>query len=280
MINYYYDNGEVVGMKYDGTYYYFIKDLFGNIHQIKDSSHNLVAEYEYDAWGNNVITVNVNNIANVNPFRYRGYYMDTETGFYYLQTRYYDPVIRRFISPDNYELLPTLAKTGELNLYTYCNNSPVMYTDPTGESLFGFFAALVLMGLFTLVGGAVGAYVAYEQGLTGWEKTQKILFGMELGLIISGTAIALGSGIGKMLGYTYFLAEGYTLYQSFCLGLAGEAIGAALFGPITGEDFPIIEAGESPEPPIVNPTPPIFSVRRTLINRSFNLDALRRSMYD
>ncbi len=76
-------------------------------------------------------------MAEVNPFRYRGYYYDTETGFYYLQTRYYDPEIRRFINADNYELIPTLAGTiGQLNVFAYANNDPIMYTDETGTEAF------------------------------------------------------------------------------------------------------------------------------------------------
>ena len=72
-------------------------------------------------------------IGNINPFRYRGYYYDVETGFYYLQTRYYDPTICRFINADNYELVAELSCVpGELNMYAYCNNNPIMCTDPTG----------------------------------------------------------------------------------------------------------------------------------------------------
>ena len=88
MLKYYYDASGAVGMQYGGNYYYFVKDEFGNILKIKNASHTLVAEYEYDAWGNYAILTNVNNIANINTFRYRGYYQDNETGFYYLQTRY------------------------------------------------------------------------------------------------------------------------------------------------------------------------------------------------
>ena len=73
-------------------------------------------------------------IGNINPIRYRGYYYDNETGFYYLQTRYYDPTICRFINADNYELVAELSYVpGELNMYAYCGNNPIMYTDPTGE---------------------------------------------------------------------------------------------------------------------------------------------------
>ena len=66
-----------------------------------DQTGITVARYTYDAWGNVTITHNIGNIAHINPFRYRGYYMDRGTGFYYLQTRFYDPRVRRFINADN-----------------------------------------------------------------------------------------------------------------------------------------------------------------------------------
>ena len=93
-------------------------------------------------------------IGNINPFRYRGYYYDTETGFYYLQTRYYDPEICRFINADDYELIATLSEVpGQLNLYAYCNNNPVMFTDETGESIvIGFYlGGMAVVFLFELI---------------------------------------------------------------------------------------------------------------------------------
>ena len=72
-------------------------------------------------------------IANNNPFRYRGYYYDQETGFYYLNARYYDPQIKRFISPDTFDNLGANGDLNAFNLYAYCSNNPVMYVDPTGE---------------------------------------------------------------------------------------------------------------------------------------------------
>ena len=93
-------------------------------------------------------------IGNINPFRYRGYYYDSETGFYYLQTRYYDPTICRFINADNYELVSQLASSKELNMYAYCRNNPIMYTDETGE--FAWIIALAVIGVGAIVGGIVG----------------------------------------------------------------------------------------------------------------------------
>ena len=79
-------------------------------------------EYSYDAWGNCTIVTDKSGIANLNPFRYRGYYYDSETGLYFLQTRYYDP--------------ETICG---LNLYAYCGNNPVMFTDLLGTSWSSFW---------------------------------------------------------------------------------------------------------------------------------------------
>ena len=93
--------------------------------------------YSYDEWGNPIQTITRDNtaeqnkIAEINPLRYRGYYYDTETGYYYLQSRYYNPEWGRFISPDNFSYIDNSTRLG-FNAYIYCTNNPVMYTDPTG----------------------------------------------------------------------------------------------------------------------------------------------------
>ena len=76
-------------------------------------------------------------IGQQNPLRYRGYYYDSETGFYYLQSRYYDTVTQRFVNGDS--LLNNEYILG-YNQFTYCNNNPVMYSDPSGMSVVGFLA--------------------------------------------------------------------------------------------------------------------------------------------
>ena len=134
------------------------KNALGDVYRIRDANGTEVAYYEYDAWGN--ITTKTGTMADVNPFRYRGYYYDTETGFYYLQTRYYDPETRMFVNADNYEILDTLASTlGQLNLYTYCNNNPIMYIDPTGES-WKEFLGWVVIGAIAVLAVASIAVVA------------------------------------------------------------------------------------------------------------------------
>ena len=74
---------------------YYVKNLQGDVMRIVDTSGTVVANYTYDVWGK--VTAS-SSIGQTNPIRYRGYYYDTETGFYYLQSRYYDPTIKRFIN--------------------------------------------------------------------------------------------------------------------------------------------------------------------------------------
>ncbi|MBQ3506586.1 MAG: hypothetical protein IJA89_07445 [Clostridia bacterium] len=128
-IYYIYDASGIAGILYNNDVYYFAKNAFGDIVAIFNESGQQVAEYVYDAWGNVIYENydNSDNIGEINPFRYRGYYYDTETGFYYLQTRYYDPTICRFINADNYELVGELSMVvGQLNLYTYSGNNPII----------------------------------------------------------------------------------------------------------------------------------------------------------
>ena len=130
-ITYEYGNGGVCGFQYDNTKYYYEKNLQGDITGIYDAGGNLKAEYIYDAWGNPVIAVDIDGIGTLNPFRYRGYYYDTETGLYYLNSRYYDPRTCRFISADS-----IIGANGDIigyNLFAYCSNNPIMYTDPSGK---------------------------------------------------------------------------------------------------------------------------------------------------
>ncbi len=130
-IHYFYNQQGVIGMEYDGTHYLYRKNFFGDITAIYNTSGTCVAKYAYDAYGvckvmNPDGTENTDSdfIGNMNPIRYRGYYYDVETGLYYLQSRYYDPQIGRFISAGDVEHLNTLP-AGEPNLYAYCMCNPI-----------------------------------------------------------------------------------------------------------------------------------------------------------
>ena len=129
-------------MKYDGKSYVYRKDIQGNITAIIDNTGAIVVEYKYDAWGNHKISGSNIALGELNPFRYRSYYYDRETKLYYLQTRYYDPEIGRFINMDGVDYADPETING-LNLYAYCGNNPVMNIDPSGT-----FAFSALIGLF------------------------------------------------------------------------------------------------------------------------------------
>ncbi len=117
----------------------------GDVMGLVDGNGVQVVAYEYDAWGNCEITENTANtdIAEINPIRYRGYYLDSETGYYYLQSRYYNPAIGRFLNADGY--ISTGIGIFGHNMFAYCNNSPIITKDKNGEVL------------CTLLGASIGA---------------------------------------------------------------------------------------------------------------------------
>ena len=134
-----YDNsGTLIGFNYNnGTtsadYYYGI-DNWGNINYIYDSTGAVVVTYKYDAWGKAISTTGTlaGTIGAINPYRYKSYYYDAETGLYYLQSRYYDAQVQRFVSPDQIECLGVNGNVCSYNLYNYCENDPINRLDKGG----------------------------------------------------------------------------------------------------------------------------------------------------
>ena len=159
-IDFVYDeSNQPLAMKYNNTLYYYVLNAQGDVVRIVNSSRSVVASYTYDPWGK--IISSSGTLADINPLRYRGYYYDSETGFYYLQSRYYDPEIGRFINADSYA---STDATGLLstNMFAYCENDPVNRSDPSGE-LFGTISGLIVGGLT----GALSAYINGDDILAG-----------------------------------------------------------------------------------------------------------------
>ena len=149
--------------------YYYLVNAQGDVAAILDSSGTMVAFYDYDAWGNCTVynssakvLTDPTSIANINPLRYRGYYYDAETGFYYLQSRYYDPAICRFINADG---LFTDGFVGS-NLFAYCVNDPVNTVDPTGNFAITATVALITFGI-ALVATALAVGISSSPGFQG-----------------------------------------------------------------------------------------------------------------
>ena len=146
VFDYCYDaNGQLYAVSYkansstDAVTYYYAHNWRGDITSIYDGDGNMVAKYEYDDWGNVLTVTDANNseitdpahIANLNPFRYRSYYYDSESGLYYLMSRYYDPVVHRFLNADGY--FQSGDNILDTNMNAYCQNNPIMNSDPTGN---------------------------------------------------------------------------------------------------------------------------------------------------
>ena len=135
-------NGRLIGFKYNTEKYYYIKNIHDDIIGIQNETLEIVAKYIYDSFGkiisiidkyDNEIT-DVTNIAYINPFRYRSYYYDDETNLYYLNSRYYNPEWRRFINAD--KILGSNQGISNYNSYVYCSNNPIVFSDPSGQSIF------------------------------------------------------------------------------------------------------------------------------------------------
>ena len=153
---------------------------------IANAAGVILVEYLYDAWGDviSITGTETSTLGAVNPIRYRGYYFDTDTEFYYLNSRYYDPEIRRFINADEY------ASTGQgfigYNMYAYCLNNPVNMSDNGGNIPFFVITALagvVLGGIIgyvttgSLKGALTGATIGGVAGLVGGAIASKLLVG-------------------------------------------------------------------------------------------------------
>lgn len=149
VIWYYFDgDGTRDAIEYNGNVYYYMYNPQGDVIGLFDDDLNVVVEYTYDSWGKIISTTGSlkDTLGKANPFRYRGYYYDEESGFYYLNSRYYYPEIGRFINADGY------VQTGQgildKNMFAYCMNNPVNYGDSTGEAPFRLSRYLLTHWLF------------------------------------------------------------------------------------------------------------------------------------
>ena len=191
VIHYYYDDSGVAGFEYGGQQYYYRKNLQGDIIEIYDSCGNRRCVYQYDAWGN-LLSQESSELQKINPFRYRGYYYDAETGLYYLNSRYYDPETGRFISPDSLKYLDPTYNNG-LNLYTYCGNNPVMHVDPNGHEWWDWLlGGLVFAGLLF----ASVAFSAFAAAAVATKAAAGLIVALKASAaVLTGAALAGGASL-------------------------------------------------------------------------------------
>ena len=179
---------------------------------LMDGSGTRVVEYTYDAWGKLISTTGTlaTSLGADNPFRYRGYYYDTETGLYYLMTRYYDPEVCRFISEDVY-MTTGQGVLGE-NMFAYCGNNPVNRADSQGE--FPILGTIVAGVVSVVVAGVFGGLSSLASGesfgagfVSGAVTATVTVAAIAITVATGGTAGAviaagvIGGAVGGFAGY-------------------------------------------------------------------------------
>ena len=235
-IMYAYDEKGVSGMTVGGKKYYFVRNIFGDVTAIYNTSRVKCAEYAYDAWGTMYMTLDTEGVGALNPFRYRGYYMVSNIGLYYLTTRFYDYTTGRFLNAD----VPSVGIESGFNipegcnLYSYCLNNPVMYSDETGYSPLPWWGKLLIGIGFIVVGAAVTALTA------GTGAGFMAAFGAALLTSTKAVAVstAISAGIGLAVGG---LTTG--TWDGAINGMLESAVDGFMWGGIFAGGAQILSAG-------------------------------------
>ena len=148
-------NGEVIGFRYNGNDYFYVKNAMSDIIAITDSNKNIVAEYRYDPWGKVLGEEDLTTIGNLNPFRYRSYYYDNDIKMYYLQSRYYDAEVGRFINCDDVNYIGITELELSYNSFAYCENNAINSYDYTGYNYDKSYFATNVLPFYTMLHNAV-----------------------------------------------------------------------------------------------------------------------------
>ena len=188
-------------VKWNNAMYRYVYNLQGDIVGIVDAAGNLVVEYMYDAWGKPLSITGTlkTSLGELNPFRYRGYGYDEETGLYYLRNRYYSPVIGRFLIADLE--LGDENKLLHHNSYIYCGNAPILFVDVNG---FGWFLAGI-----AIIGAVVGAATQLAPNLLTGQHWSTNLIGAAVGGAVFNV-VAATTGSVTAASYSSAAAESTT----------------------------------------------------------------------
>ena len=201
---FHYDSsGEVIGFTRTAngtdTEYFYVKNLQGDILKVITATGTEAATYTYDAWGK--VLTSTGDLAEINPLRYREYYYDTETRLYYLQSRYYDPEVGRFINPD---VFATTDVDGVLsaNMFAYCENNPIRNSDFSG-ALFGLDPASAI------IGAATGAITSLISGIASGDRGKDLILDVALGAAAGATDGFISAAISAVAAAT----DAYKCYK-------------------------------------------------------------------
>ena len=238
---YFYDESGIAGMYYQGAYWYFRKNLQGDVVGICNASGTLIGEYVYDAWGN-LLEEPESGIMKDNPFRYRGYYYDTSIGLYYLNSRYYDPETGRFLNED---LVSYLAPEtiGGINLYAYCLNDPVNNIDPSGHFVFGALLLGSLIGFAVGVAGSMITQLVYDHEINWGIALIDGAFGAISGLLVATGLGAIATGFANAgltavnMTLTTGLGNGWDFTEADIAAIALTSITSGVFSGIQRVKF-------------------------------------------
>ena len=190
LLFYYDSDGSATSFSYNGTMYFYVKNLQGDVIRIIDLSGTEVASYVYDAWGNIKDTKGEPTILEINPIRYRGYVYDTETGLYYLQSRYYDPLTGRFLNADDAEFIGKTGTALSGNIFAYCENNPISNTDENGHWLVRLFCGVAGAVVFGTVANIFCRILGVSSTVRRWITAGFSLLGGILGAVFGPSLLA------------------------------------------------------------------------------------------
>ena len=184
-------NSQPAMVQYNGVWYGYVKNLQGDIVGIIDSNGTEVVKYSYDAWGKVMSTSGskAGTLGKVNPFRYRGYVYDEESGLYYLRSRYYNPGWGRFINADDTENLGKSESIFSYNLYEYCDANPISRIDYDGKWSLGIAMEGVSACAATFGGSFVIGALGAAGGSNFWNPFGWICLGVAAAAICVGAIV-------------------------------------------------------------------------------------------
>ena len=221
------DTGAYIGLIYEGVEYYYMKNVQGDIIGIVDAEGVIQAVYTYEPFGK-LFSIETKSgflrydgdwsVGGMNPIRYRGYYYDYDTKLYYLNSRYYDPEVGRFISSDS--VMGVNADMATYNLYAYCGNNPIIRCDVSGTHWDNIIDASLHIGnmLLLAVGidtAAVGAFFLnmsqdengiYHASFNCWQQYAGYMY-------LYDVAFDIGTDMAAEEFFFTYAGQGYTIWM-------------------------------------------------------------------